>query len=29
MEAGAIPELTGNYRVFKLIGGQRLGDGAQ
>ncbi len=22
--AGAIPELTANYRVFKLIGGQRL-----
>ena len=24
MEAGAIPELTGNYRVFQMIGGKRL-----
>jgi prepilin-type N-terminal cleavage/methylation domain-containing protein len=29
MEAGAIPELTGNYQVFKLIGGQSRGDQAQ
>jgi len=27
MEAGAVPELTGNYRVFKLIGGKRLNEG--
>jgi len=26
MEAGAIPELTGNYRVFQMIGGKRLDD---
>jgi prepilin-type N-terminal cleavage/methylation domain-containing protein len=28
MEAGAIPELTGNYRIFKLIAGQRLTEAA-
>ncbi len=26
MEAGAIPELTGNYRVFRLIGGKGTGE---
>lgn len=26
MEANAIPELVGNYRVFRMIGGQRLDD---
>jgi hypothetical protein len=26
MESGAIPELTGNYRIFKLIGGRRLDE---
>jgi hypothetical protein len=25
MEAGATPELVGNYRIFQLIGGQNAG----
>lgn len=29
MESGAIPELTGNYRIFQLIGGQRLASDAK
>lgn len=29
MESAAIPELTGNYRVFQLIGGQRLAPDAK
>jgi len=29
MEAGAIPELTGNYRIFQLIAGRRVGGQAK